>query len=130
MPTPITKLSSAAKTYVGVVIIAGIAAVADSAAEVLASPPQRGWAVLAALTLLTGSLTLKIPTISARLSVSEVFVFALSLVRAGVSPLSSSCSKPLSARYGYEAAIELRFERSSMYPQACRRFGSLPISLN
>jgi putative nucleotidyltransferase with HDIG domain len=32
--------------------------------------------VLAALTLLTGSLTLKIPTVSARLSVSEVFVFA------------------------------------------------------
>ena len=32
--------------------------------------------MLAALTLLTGSLTLKIPTVSARLSVSEVFVFA------------------------------------------------------
>ncbi|HET9196465.1 MAG TPA: HD domain-containing protein, partial [Vicinamibacterales bacterium] len=76
MPTPITKLSSAAKTYIGVVIIAGLAALAHSAFVVSNSPPSRGWAVLVALTMLTGSLTLKIPTISARLSVSEVFVFS------------------------------------------------------
>src|SRR5687767_8379861 len=75
MPTPITKLSSTAKTYVGIVIVAGSAAVVHSAAALYDSPPSRGWAVLALLTLLTGSLTLKIPTISARLSVSEVFVF-------------------------------------------------------
>src|SRR5687767_1017147 len=76
MPTPITKLSSTAKTYVGIVIVAGSAAVVHSAVEMYGSPPPRGWAVLALLTLLTGSLTLKIPTISARLSVSEVFVFS------------------------------------------------------
>ena len=72
----ISKLSSAAKTYVGVVIASGFIALAHSAASVADSPPPRGWFVLAALTLLTGSLTLKIPTVSARLSVSEVFVFA------------------------------------------------------
>src|SRR5688572_24124688 len=75
MSTPITKLSSTAKTYVGVVIVAGSAAVVHSAMALYSSPPTRGWEVLAFLTLLTGSLTLKIPTISARLSVSEVFVF-------------------------------------------------------
>jgi len=76
MPTPITKLSSAAKTYIGVVIVAGLAALTHSAFIVSNSPPSRGWAVLVALTMLTGSLTLKIPSINARLSVSEVFVFS------------------------------------------------------
>jgi putative nucleotidyltransferase with HDIG domain len=72
----ISRLSSAAKTYVGVVIASGFVALAHSGAAISHSPPSRGWVVLAALTLLTGSLTLKIPTVSARLSVSEVFVFA------------------------------------------------------
>jgi putative nucleotidyltransferase with HDIG domain len=73
---PTSKLSSAAKTYVGVVIVAGFGALAHSTATIVDAPPSRGWVVLAALTLLTGSLTLKIPSVSARLSVSEVFVFA------------------------------------------------------
>jgi putative nucleotidyltransferase with HDIG domain len=72
----ISRLSSTAKTYVGVVIASGFIVLAHSAASVSDSPPPRGWFVLATLTLLTGSLTLKIPTVSARLSVSEVFVFA------------------------------------------------------
>ena len=76
MSTTITKLSPAAKIYIAVVIVAGLAAFAHSASVVSNSPPSRGWAVLVALTMLTGSLTLKIPTISARLSVSEVFVFS------------------------------------------------------
>ena len=74
--TLISRLSSAAKTYVGVIIASGFIVLAHSAASVSDSPPPRGWFVLAALTLLTGSLTLKIPSVSARLSVSEVFVFA------------------------------------------------------
>jgi putative nucleotidyltransferase with HDIG domain len=76
MPTPITKLSVTAKSYIAVVIAVGLAAVTHSAVSISGGPPPRGWAILAALTLLTGSLTLKIPTISARLSVSEVFVFS------------------------------------------------------
>ena len=72
----ISRLSSTAKTYVSIVIASGFVALAHSAAAISDSPPGRGWVVLAALTLLTGSLTLKIPTVSARLSVSEVFVFA------------------------------------------------------
>src|SRR5687768_1831932 len=72
----ISRLSSTAKTYVSIIIALGFIALAQSAASISDSPPPRGWVVLAALTLLTGSLTLKIPTVSARLSVSEVFVFA------------------------------------------------------
>src|SRR5262245_32276953 len=76
MSKPIPKLSSDAKVYVSAVIIAGITVLALSTVTVLGSSPSRGWAVLVGLTLLTGSLTIKIPTISARLSVSEVFVFS------------------------------------------------------
>ena len=72
---PTTKLSSAAKTYIGVVIVAGSQPCAFGCGDIRLTTPERV-EVLAALTLLTGSLTLKIPTVSARLSVSEVFVFA------------------------------------------------------
>ena len=70
------RLSSTAKLYVGCVILAGLTCVAHSAVEIWKVPPEQGWWVLAVLTLLTGSLTLRVPTISARISVSEVFVFA------------------------------------------------------
>ena len=76
MPIPISKLPRAAKVYVGVVICAGLASLVHSAVVIWNTPPSRTWAILAALTLLTGSLTLKLPTISARVSISEVFVFA------------------------------------------------------
>jgi putative nucleotidyltransferase with HDIG domain len=43
------------------------------------SPPDPSWLALAALTILTGSFTVKIPGLVARLSVSEPFVFAATL---------------------------------------------------
>ena len=45
-----------------------------------AAPVSRSWFVLAVLTLLSGSFTVRIPTIPARLSVSETFVFATVLM--------------------------------------------------
>lgn len=41
----------------------------------MAAPAEREWFLLAALTLLTGSFTVKLPTLSAKISVSETFVF-------------------------------------------------------
>src|SRR5688572_14362922 len=73
---PLERLSSTAKLYVGCVILAGLTCVAHSAVDIWKTPPERGWWVLAVLTLLTGSLTLRVTTIRARISVSEVFVFA------------------------------------------------------
>jgi hypothetical protein len=49
--------------------------VAASVVEVTGRPPGLEWFVLAALTLLTGSFTVKLPSLPARLSVSETFVF-------------------------------------------------------
>jgi putative nucleotidyltransferase with HDIG domain len=42
---------------------------------VAANPPGTEWFILAALTLFTGSFTVKVPAIAARISVSETFVF-------------------------------------------------------
>src|SRR5262249_12206932 len=44
------------------------------------APPKFQWLVLAMLTLLTGSFTVKIPSINARISVSEAFVFVSALL--------------------------------------------------
>ncbi|MCG3775270.1 MAG: Cyclic di-GMP phosphodiesterase response regulator RpfG [Nitrospira sp.] len=65
-----------ARIYVAVVVMAGCAAVTQSAASIVQHPPTADWLILAALTLLTGSFTIKVPSISARISVSETFVLA------------------------------------------------------
>jgi putative nucleotidyltransferase with HDIG domain len=79
MPETIT-LSRAGKWYVGAVIAAGLAVILLSIADMYQSPPGQEWLILAALTLLTGSFTVKIPRLSARLSVSDTFVFAAVLL--------------------------------------------------
>ncbi len=48
-------------------------------ADLFLHPPAPAWLALAALTVLTGSFTVKIPGLVARLSVSEPFVFAATL---------------------------------------------------
>jgi putative nucleotidyltransferase with HDIG domain len=53
----------------------GLAAFVDSIRHLWTDPPTLQWFVLAALTLLTGSFTVKLPSLSAKISVSETFVF-------------------------------------------------------
>ncbi|HLG58014.1 MAG TPA: HD domain-containing phosphohydrolase [Vicinamibacterales bacterium] len=66
--------------YLGAVILAGSSIAILSAREVYARDVWNDWVVLAALTLLTGSFTVKIPGLLARISVSDAFVFASVLV--------------------------------------------------
>lgn len=66
--------------YLASVIVVGLTVIAHSLARTLANPPGFEWVVLAALTLFSGSFTVKIPALSARLSVSETFVFASALL--------------------------------------------------
>jgi putative nucleotidyltransferase with HDIG domain len=68
-------LSSRGRTYVLGVTIAGMIAIVASFLEMLAAQVSYEWFILAALTVISGSATVKLPSIPASLSVSETFVF-------------------------------------------------------
>ena len=72
--------STAGRTYLGLVVLAGLGVVLRSLYDLYLHPVRYEWFVLAVLTLLSGSFTVKVPTIPARLSVSETFVFAAVLL--------------------------------------------------
>ena len=71
-----SQLSPPARAYVSTVISIGLAVVLHSVFSLHTNPIAPEWLVLAGLTLLTGSFTIKVPGITARLTVSETFVFA------------------------------------------------------
>jgi len=71
-----SKLRTTAQIYVSAVVLVGFATVLHSIVSLYIRPIGPEWLILAALTLLTGSFTIKVPSITARLSVSETFVFA------------------------------------------------------
>ncbi len=73
-------LSPAGRFYLGAVIATGVTVVLQSLLTLWREPVTYDWFVLAGLTLLSGSFTVRVPTISARLSVSETFVFATVLI--------------------------------------------------
>lgn len=70
------ELPRLARAYLTVVIAAGAVSIGLSLLSLIRHPIGTDWLVLAALTLLTGSFSIKIPTVNARISVSEAFVFA------------------------------------------------------
>lgn len=70
------QLSARAQLYLAAVITAGAFAVAHAAHGLWTKPPQPEWLILAALTLLSGSANVKLPSVPATISVSETFVFA------------------------------------------------------
>lgn len=74
------RLTESGRLYVGIVIFAGVVAVLHSVYTLRLYPISYHWLLLAGLTLLSGSFTVRIPTIPARLSVSETFVFAAVLL--------------------------------------------------
>jgi len=69
------KLSGAGRLFVAVVCAAGWLVLGACIWEVTTKPIRPEWLVLAGLTLLSGSFTIKIPSLGARFSVSETFVF-------------------------------------------------------
>jgi diguanylate cyclase (GGDEF)-like protein/putative nucleotidyltransferase with HDIG domain len=74
------KITTAGRLYLATVIGAGLFVVLSSLYTLSKSPVGYEWFVLAGLTLLSGSFTVKVPSIPARLSVSETFVFAAVLM--------------------------------------------------
>ena len=73
---PQNRLSKPGYVYVALVIAAGLTATTYSAVSLAVKPISNQWLILAALTLLTGSFSIKVPSIEARFSVSDAFVFA------------------------------------------------------
>jgi putative nucleotidyltransferase with HDIG domain len=61
--------------YIGIVTAFGLVILATSIWQLSASQPGVEWFLLATLTLLTGSFTVKVPSLAAKISVSESFVF-------------------------------------------------------
>src|SRR6476646_3839207 len=74
------SIRGAGRLYLAAVIISGLFVVLHSLYDLYSRPVGYEWFVLAGLTLLSGSFTVKVPTIPARLSVSETFVFAAVLL--------------------------------------------------
>lgn len=69
------NLSPKGQLYVAVVAAAGLLVVGHCITMLLAQPIGWEWVILAGLTLLSGSFTVRIPSFQARISVSETFVF-------------------------------------------------------
>ena len=70
------RLQFRVKAYVGIVVLVGSATFLYSLYSLYAHPIGSQWLLLAGLTLLTGSFTVKVPSVNAHISVSETFVFA------------------------------------------------------
>lgn len=73
--SPFAQLSAGAKSYVVAVAILGVSAL-GAAITHLSNEVDERWFVLVGLTLLTSSITVKVPSVAATISVSETFVFA------------------------------------------------------
>lgn len=69
------NLTPKGQQYVVIVAAAGLLVIGHCITTLLASPIGSEWVVLAGLTLLSGSFTVRIPSFRARISVSETFVF-------------------------------------------------------
>jgi putative nucleotidyltransferase with HDIG domain len=73
--TSFRRLPARTTAYVVTVVVCGAAAVIHSFAEFYVHPIKWPWAILAILTLVSGSATVKLPALPATVSVSETFVF-------------------------------------------------------
>jgi diguanylate cyclase (GGDEF)-like protein/putative nucleotidyltransferase with HDIG domain len=68
-------LSLGTRVYVAIIVAAGAATVLQSLLELYYNPIGWNWLILAALTLVSGSATVRLPGLPATFSVSETFVF-------------------------------------------------------
>jgi hypothetical protein len=76
MPQQLSRLSRRGQAYIVGVSVIGLTVAVYSWAQLFVQAVDWQWLILAALTLLTGTFTVRIPGIPALLSVSDTFVFA------------------------------------------------------
>src|SRR5688572_19939150 len=75
MPSAFSSLPTRARIFVILVVCAGLMTIAHSLATLIRQPIGWKWTILAVLTLVSGSATVKLPSLPATISVSETFVF-------------------------------------------------------
>ena len=80
MARQFSDLPLSGRIYLSAVICAGTATIVYALADLVQQPVSWDWLVLAALVVVTGSFSIKVPSVNARLSVSEAFVFAAVLL--------------------------------------------------
>ena len=73
-------LPATGRLYVAAVVLAGFAVIAWCIHDLTAHPIGYQWFLLAALTLISGSATVRLPAVPASISISETFVFAAVLL--------------------------------------------------
>ena len=78
-------LRRSGRLYVGCVIAAGTLVLLHSLGQLYVRPADYRWLLLAGLTLVTGSFTVKVPGISSSISVSETFVI-IAVLLFGTAP--------------------------------------------
>jgi len=71
-----SKLRPVVQAYVSAVVAVGVLVLGLSVHSLTVAPIGSEWLILAGLTVLTGSFSVKVPSINAYISVSEAFVFA------------------------------------------------------
>src|SRR5215216_3768695 len=74
------RLTRFAQSYVWTVIVAGVVVLCASIYQLFVEPIGNEWFILAALTLISGSATVRLPSSSASISISETFVFTAVLL--------------------------------------------------
>src|SRR6478672_1816753 len=75
-----SEFSGAGRVYLWSVIAAGFLVVAGSIYQLYIEPIGSQWFILAALTLISGSATVRLPSTYASISISETFVFTAVLL--------------------------------------------------
>ncbi len=137
------NLSHRGQLYVVGVCVTGLTVVAYCVRELLTNPVDSDWLILAGLTLFTGSFTIRVPALAARISVSETFVFTSVLlfgssagaITVAVDALVASLSdrerprRPLRAAFNLSAGVisiwiasEWFYEFAGLPPFADRPF--------
>src|SRR5881394_1164933 len=74
------QFTRAGRTYIWSVIVVGFAVVLRSIYDLYVEPIGSEWFLLAALTLVSGSATVRLPSSYASISISETFVFTAVLL--------------------------------------------------
>ena len=115
MTRQFVELPRAGRLYISAVISAGILTVAYSIASLIWQPAGWDWLTLAALTLLTGTFSIKLPSVNARLSVSEAFVFAAVLSVRNARRYCDSCAGLAGSRDLATKAQSFRLARTVQY---------------